>query len=66
MNRLAVIGAGLACLTLARVLAGVAEVQVFEKLRGYGGRIATRYKNGFQFDHGAQVENRGQTELPPV
>lgn len=30
------------------------QVQVFEKSRGLGGRIATRRRNGFQFDHGAQ------------
>lgn len=27
---------------------------MFEKSRGYGGRMATRYGGGFEFDHGAQ------------
>lgn len=31
-----------------------AELHVFEKSRGYGGRMATRYTERFQFDFGAQ------------
>jgi len=44
--------AGLVC---ARRLhdSGV-TVQLFEKSRGLGGRLATRRGDGFQFDHGAQ------------
>ena len=48
------IGAGLSGLVFARNMADVAEVTVFEKSRGFGGRMATRRQNGFQFDHGAQ------------
>lgn len=52
--RIAVIGAGLAGVAVARRLSGVAEVTVFEKSRGLGGRMATRRAGEFQFDHGAQ------------
>ena len=54
MTRVAVIGAGLAGLVCARSLQDKAEVQVFEKSRGYGGRMATRRHAGHRFDHGAQ------------
>lgn len=50
----AIIGAGLAGLTAARELQPHAKVSVFEKSRGLGGRIATRYADPYQFDHGAQ------------
>ena len=52
----AVIGAGLAGLTCARLLRdrGLSPV-VFEKSRGLGGRLATRRtRDGLAFDHGAQ------------
>lgn len=51
---IAVIGAGLAGLTLARELAGQAEVTLFEKARGLGGRMSTRRQDDRQWDHGAQ------------
>ncbi len=55
MARIAVIGAGLAGLTVARELRDHADVCVFEKARGVGGRMATRYAGeDFEFDHGAQ------------
>ncbi len=54
MIRVAIIGAGMAGLTLAHALDGMAQVRVFEKSRGYGGRMATRRAEPFQFDHGAQ------------
>ena len=53
MRRVAVIGAGLSGLA-ARELSESSEVTVFEKSRGYGGRMATRYGGDFEFDHGAQ------------
>ncbi|MEM9576287.1 MAG: FAD-dependent oxidoreductase [Pseudomonadota bacterium] len=52
--RIAIIGAGLAGLRLAERLRGHAEVTVFEKSRGCGGRMSTRRAGGFAFDHGAQ------------
>lgn len=52
--RLAVIGAGLSGLTVARELLDVAEVTVLEKSRGVGGRMSTRRAGAHRFDHGAQ------------
>jgi predicted NAD/FAD-dependent oxidoreductase len=55
MNRVAVIGAGMAGLSCAAGLAdrGI-EVAVFDKGRGAGGRISTRRAADLAFDHGAQ------------
>lgn len=54
-GRVAVIGAGVAGLAAARVLAAAgAEVTIFEKSRGPGGRMATRRTGDLQFDHGVQ------------
>lgn len=52
--KIAIIGAGLAGLTLASALSEVAEIVVFEKSHGLGGRLAHRRRHGFMFDHGAQ------------
>lgn len=54
MARVAIIGAGLAGLVLARGLADRHEVSLIEKSRGVGGRLATRYAGEFEFDHGTQ------------
>jgi len=54
MTRIAIIGAGIAGLTLARQLADHAHVTVFEKSNGTGGRMATRFASPHAFDHGAQ------------
>lgn len=54
MTKVAVIGAGLSGLVVARRLQMLADVAVFEKSRGPGGRMATRYVGDFEFDHGAQ------------
>lgn len=53
MQRIAIIGAGLAGLALANKLKGKVHSTVFEKSRGPGGRLATRYIDGHVFDHGA-------------
>lgn len=53
-KKIAVIGAGLAGLTLARELRRLADVTVFEKSRGVGGRMAERRRGDYRFDHGAQ------------
>lgn len=60
-SKIAVIGAGMAGLSCAAALhqAGLG-VEVFEKSRGLGGRIATRRRDARSFDHGAQyVTARG-------
>jgi len=55
MERIAVIGAGIAGLTAARALQDAGrEVVVFDKGRGVGGRMATRRAQGRRIDHGAQ------------
>ncbi len=54
MVKIAIIGAGLSGLVLAHQLKEWAEVTLFEKSRGVGGRLATRYAEPYQFDHGAQ------------
>jgi renalase len=55
MERIAVIGAGIAGLAAARALHdGGREVIVFDKARGVGGRMSTRRAGGQRIDHGAQ------------
>lgn len=54
ITKIAIIGAGLSGLSLARALPKSADVTVFEKSRGIGGRMATRYAGDYEFDHGAQ------------
>ena len=52
----AVIGAGLAGLSCARLLADAGRhVEIFDKGRGPGGRVATRRSDHGPFDHGAPV-----------
>lgn len=52
--QIAVIGAGLSGVTLAARLGPHAAIQLFEKSRGMGGRMATRRGETASFDHGAQ------------
>ena len=55
IERVAVIGAGLAGLSCARHLQQQGlEVRLFEKSRGAAGRMSTRRGEGWQCDHGAQ------------
>jgi predicted NAD/FAD-dependent oxidoreductase len=54
MKKIAIIGAGLAGLMLAKMLSRFVKVDVFEKARGPGGRLTTRYAGDYEFDHGAQ------------
>ncbi len=53
----AIIGSGIAGVTLARLLTESnpeTEISLFEKSRGVGGRMATRYSAAMEYDHGAQ------------
>ncbi|WP_017930901.1 NAD(P)/FAD-dependent oxidoreductase [Robiginitomaculum antarcticum] len=54
MEKLAIIGAGIAGLRAAQLLAPYGNVSVFEKSRGVAGRMSTRYSGDYEFDHGAQ------------
>lgn len=54
MKKVAVIGAGLAGLTVANQLREAFDVTVFDKANRPGGRLASRQVDGFSFDHGAQ------------
>lgn len=63
----AIVGAGVAGLAAARdlVVAG-AGVTVFEKSRGFGGRCATRRRDGFIWDTGATSIAPRRTSLGPL
>ena len=60
--KIAIIGAGISGLTLAKLLTGYGDqnsglnfqITVFEKSKSVGGRIATRRTDEARFDHGAQ------------
>ncbi len=52
--KIAIIGAGISGVILGQQLQKIAEVKIFEKSRGVGGRMSTRYFEQFSFDHGAQ------------
>jgi len=54
MVKIAIIGAGISGLALANTIKNNADVELFEKSRGFGGRVATRRAGDFSFDHGAQ------------
>lgn len=64
------VGAGIAGLALAQALGGRADVTVFEKSRGAGGRMATRRHEAWHFDHGTQFftarEPRFEAFLQPL
>lgn len=53
-KNIAIIGAGLSGLTAAHALKDTASVKLFDKSRGVGGRMSTRYAGDYEFDHGAQ------------
>ena len=53
-KNIAIIGAGLSGLTAAHALKESCNVTLFDKSRGVGGRMSTRYAGDYEFDHGAQ------------
>jgi predicted NAD/FAD-dependent oxidoreductase len=60
MTSVAIIGAGLSGLAAAHTLQDAGRtVTIFEKSRGVGGRAATRKRDGFIYDHGAQYFKGG-------
>lgn len=53
--RVAIVGAGISGLSCAaRLIETGHEVELFDKARKPGGRLSTRRREGFAFDHGAQ------------
>ena len=53
--RIAILGAGIAGLSAAREMqAQGLSVKLYDKSRGVGGRMSTRYAGDWEFDHGAQ------------
>lgn len=53
--RIAIIGAGISGLCAARELVKAGHsVTLFDKSRGIGGRLSTRYAGAYEYDHGAQ------------
>ena len=52
--RIAIVGAGLSGLTAAQNLKTISDIKLFDKSRGVGGRMSTRYAGDYEFDHGAQ------------
>ena len=54
MKKIAIIGTGLSGLTVAHYLKERAEITLFEKARGVGGRSSSSRAEPYFFDHGAQ------------
>ena len=53
-QQVAVIGAGMSGFACAsRLMAAGTDVEIFDKGRNPGGRLATRIQDGFAFNHGA-------------
>ena len=64
---IAVIGTGLAGLACAQELTNAGkDVILFDKSRGYGGRMATRRRDGFTFDHGLPAFDPVAVETIPA
>ena len=53
-QNIAIVGAGISGLSAARKLIEKHNVTIFDKSRGVGGRMSTRYSEAYEFDHGAQ------------
>ena len=63
---IAIIGTGMAGLSAARHLSGDHDVVLFDKSRGVGGRMSTRYAGAYEFDHGAQYFTMSDPEFESV
>lgn len=53
-KKIAILGAGIAGVSTARLLSGVADTVLFDKARGVGGRMSVRRTEPYCYDHGAQ------------
>jgi len=65
-KKIAIIGAGISGIILARKLSTDNEVIVFDKSRGIGGRMATRRVGQYNFDHGAQFFTAKSAEFQDI
>lgn len=66
MTRIAIIGAGMAGVTVATLLKAKADIIIVEKSRGVSGRLAHRRAAPFGFDHGAAymtIRDRGFADM---
>jgi len=54
VKKIAIIGSGMSGITAALLLKDYAEVTIFEKAQSVSGRMSTRRKEPYFFDHGAQ------------
>ena len=52
--KIAIIGAGISGITIAKNLKDFAKVSIFEKSQGVGGRMASHRSGTYEFDHGTQ------------
>jgi renalase len=55
MLDIAIIGGGISGAILSAELSELGQVSIFEKARGVGGRMSTRYTDKYSFDHGAPI-----------
>lgn len=62
-KKIAIIGAGLSGLIVAKNFSQQNDVTIFEKARGVGGRMATRRTDEFNFDHGTQYFTAKNSEF---
>lgn len=65
-KKIAIIGAGISGITLAKGLSAANEVTIFDKSRGIGGRMATRRVENYHFDHGAQFFTAKSKEFKEI
>lgn len=69
--KIAIIGAGMSGLSAVQILQsrlplGDYEIKLFDKSRGVGGRMSTRYTDAYEFDHGAQYFTAKDPEFKAV
>ena len=60
--KVAIIGAGLSGVSIARLIKKKFDIVMFEKSRGVSGRMSTRNMLSFNFDHGAQYFKINSTD----
>lgn len=52
--KIGIVGAGISSAVFSKLMADRADITVFEKSRGTGGRLSRHYAEGFNFDIGCQ------------